>query len=79
MEIASYPYVMIIQGFGLALLNMGNVKQQSGLKNERVSSREYFLTLLPSLSADFLRRIECPIFEGLSPNIQFPFHAKQKC
>jgi len=62
---------------------MSNVEQQSGWDNvysaksalrTNVSSREYFLSLLPALSDDFVDKIEHPDFKDLSPNIRFPFH-----
>ena len=63
---------------------MENIGQQVGREDDRhlfklpingkPSSREYFLSLLPSFSSDFTDKIEHHSFKELSPNIHFPFH-----
>jgi len=63
---------------------MENIEQQSKRRNnvhlskpildEEVGSREYFISLLPSLPASFISKIEHPDFKTLSHDIHFPFH-----
>jgi len=63
---------------------MENIEQQVERKgdkhlfelpiNRKPNSKEYFLSLLPSFSADFTNKIDHPAFKELSPNIHFPFH-----